>query len=65
MNEMYDFWYEHINEKEIIILYEDENGKEWELAHISIEEEVEQEDLYNYCLEIANSMGYYLLGQLE
>ena len=67
MIEILDLWYQY--EPEIsniaIIYYEDINGKEWELAHIKINNEIEQEDLYNYCLEIANEMGYQLVGYLE
>lgn len=56
-----DLWYQPINENEIAIMIEDENGHEWEICELDITNY--DSDIYNECLTIAQEMGYVLEGE--
>ena len=62
-----DLWYRSASEDLINIYIEDQNGNEYELAQLEWlgHEGIDQEFIYNECLQIANEMGYWLEGQKE
>lgn len=69
MIEILDLWYEFQGEIDYLNIMIDDGEQEKLLAQISMTyDEFNskcQEDLYNFCLEIANEMGYQLVGYLE
>lgn len=67
---MSDLRYEYVSDTiPHIIINADIDSKDYELAHIDLPgippELLDQERTYNYCLEIAHNLGYYLEGEME
>lgn len=64
-----DLWYEFQGEIEYLNIMIDDGEQEKFLAQIFMTcDEFNskcQEDLYNFCLEVAHDLGYYLEGEME